>query len=83
MRGFAAAGGLTPVKVFDVDTAWTYPDEATVLRGLASAGVAIRAIEHSGEDAFIAAHRAALAPFRQSDGSFRIGARARCLVAAP
>jgi SAM-dependent methyltransferase len=83
LRAFAAAGGLTPNAVFDVDTHWSYPDEATALRGLGSAGVAVRAIEHAGAEAFVAAHRAALAPFRRPDGSFRIGARFRCLVAAP
>lgn len=83
LRAFAAAGGLTPVSVIDVATHWTYPDEATALRGLGSAGVAIRAAELSGQGALDAAHRAALAPFRRSDGSFRIGARFRCLVAGP
>jgi len=83
LRTFAKAGNLAPGAVFDVETAWSYRDEDTALRGLASAGVAVRAIEHSGEDAFIKAHRAALAPFRQPDGSFRIGARFRCLVATP
>jgi SAM-dependent methyltransferase len=83
LRAFAVAGGLAPGAVFDVDTPWSYHDEATALRGLGSAGVAVRAIAHAGEAAFVAAHRAALAPFRQPDGSFRIGARFRCLVAAP
>jgi SAM-dependent methyltransferase len=83
LRAFTVAGGLTPGAVFDVDTHWVYPDEATGLRGLGSAGVAVRAIEHSGQDAFIDAYRAALAPFRQPDGSFRIAARFRCLVATP
>ncbi len=69
--------------MFDVDTPWFYPDEATALRGQAAAGVAVKAMEHSGEAAFMAATRAALAPFRQPDGSFRIGARFRCLVASP
>lgn len=69
--------------MFDVSTHWFCGNEATALRGLGSSGVAIRAIEHSGADAFVDAHRAALAPFRQPDGSFRIGARFRCLVAAP
>jgi SAM-dependent methyltransferase len=83
LRAFAKAGGLTPGAVFDVDTHWSYPDEATALRGLGSAGVAVRAIEHAGEAAFVAAHRAALSPFRQPDGSFRVAARFRCLVATP
>lgn len=83
LRAFATAGGLTPGMVFDVDCPWFYPDEETALRGVLSSGVAFRAMEHSGEDAVRVAHRAALAPFRQADGSFRIGARFRCLVAAP
>jgi hypothetical protein len=83
LRAFVAAGGLTPGAVFDVDTPWFYPDEATALRGLGSSGAAARAIDHAGEDAFIAAMSDFLAPFRQPDGGFRFGARARCLVAAP
>jgi SAM-dependent methyltransferase len=83
LRAFATAGGLTPGKVFDVDSPWFYPDEETALRGINSSGVAFKAMEHSGEKAVIDAHRAALAPFRQPDGSFRIGASFRCLVAAP
>lgn len=83
LRALVVAGGLTPRDVFDVDTHWYYRSEAAALRGLGSSGVATRAIEHSGAEAFIAAHRAALAPFRQPDDSFRLGARFRCLVAAP
>ena len=83
LRAFASAGGLTPGAVFDVDSPWYYPDEATALRGINSSGVAFKAMEHSGEQAVIDAHRAALAPFRQPDGSYRIGATFRCLVARP
>lgn len=83
LRAFVAAGGLVPGAMFDVDTHWFYRDEDTALRGIASSGVASKAIEHSGEAAFIETHRAAFAPFRQSDGSYRIGARFRCLVASP
>lgn len=83
LRGFATAGGLRPGAVFDVATQWSYPDEPTALRGLNSSGVAFRAMETSGEIELVAAHRAALAPFRQPDGSFRISARFRCLAAAP
>jgi hypothetical protein len=83
LRAFAEAGGLRPVEVLDVDTPWYYRDEATALRGLGSSGVAVRAIAHSGEDAFLFAMRDFLAPLRQRDGSYLIGARARCLVAVP
>lgn len=83
LRSFSAAGGLTPGAVFDVETNWTYRDEETALRGLNSSGVAVRAIENSGQDAVAGAHRAALTPYRQPNGSYRIGACFRCLVAAP
>ncbi len=83
LRAFVKAGGLTPGTMFDVSAHWIYPDEATALRGLNSSGVAYRAMETSGEIEVVSAHRAALAPFRQPDGSFRVGARFRCLVATP
>jgi SAM-dependent methyltransferase len=81
LRAFAGEAGLAPVEVFDVDSPWRYPDLATGLRGLKSAGVAVRAIEHAGEAAVDAAHAKALAPFRQGDGSYKIGATFRCLIA--
>jgi SAM-dependent methyltransferase len=81
LGAFAAAAGLAPGALFDVETTWFYPDEAAALRGLLASGVAARAIEHAGEPAVVAAKRAALAPFRGSDGAFRIGARFRCLAA--
>jgi SAM-dependent methyltransferase len=81
LRAFAAAGGLVPLDMFDVETHFNYPDEATALRGLGSAGVAVRALEHSGEDAFLAAYKAALAPLRRANGSIRASARFRCLSA--
>lgn len=83
LRAFAASGGLKPGAMFDVDTHFFYLDMATALRGLGSSGAAIRAIEHAGQEAFAAAQSAALAPFRQPDGSFRIGAQFRCLLAEP
>lgn len=81
LRAFASAAGLDPAEVFDVDSPWEYADLATALRGLKSHGGAARAIEHSGEDAVDSAHSRALAPFRRRDGSYRIGATFRCLLA--
>jgi hypothetical protein len=80
LRKFAADGDLTPVKVFDVDSPWVYASEATALRGLNSSGITARAMEHAGECAVTRAHAKAIAPFRQSDGSYRIGATFRCLL---
>ena len=83
LRAFVADASLEPVEVFDVDCEWTYSDEATAIRALNSAGVATRAMEHSGEAAVVEAQRVALAPFRQADGRFLIGASFRCLLARP
>lgn len=81
LEELAALSGLTPREVFDVACPWTYPDLATALRGLGSSGIAFKAAETSGQAALDAAHEAALAPFIQPDGSYRIGARFRILVA--
>jgi len=81
LRAFAEAGGLTPLETVDVDTPWHYPDLETALRGMASSGVAVKAAEHSGEDALMSAMTAFLKPFEKPDGSVTFGARARYLIA--
>ncbi len=80
LRSFAAAAGLEPIEMFDVDSPWVYECLTTAMRGLRSSGVAARAIEHSGLEAVDAAQEAALAPFRRENGSYLIRARFRCLV---
>jgi SAM-dependent methyltransferase len=83
LRTFAANAGLTPVEVFDVESPFVYTDEATAVRGLNAAGVAVRAMENSSEQAVTEAHARAIAPFRRPDGSYRIKATFRCLLARP
>ena len=80
LRAFATGAGLDPVEVFDVDSPWQDPDRATALRAAKSAGVAVRAIENSSEDAVDAAFSQAIEPFRQTDGSYLIDATFRCLL---
>jgi hypothetical protein len=67
--------------VLDVESPWHYADLTTALRGLNSSGVAARAIENSSEEEVRRAQTEALARFRQSDGSYRIGATFRYLLA--
>lgn len=81
LRAFASNAGLEPVEVFDVDGPFIYPDQETAVRGLNSSGVAVRAIEHSSEEAVTEAHLKAITPFRNADGSYRINASFRCLLA--
>jgi SAM-dependent methyltransferase len=83
LRKFAEDAGLHPIEVFDVDSAFHYSDLETGVRALNSTGVAIRAMENSSKDAVSQAHREALAPFRQADGSYFAAAKFRCLLARP
>jgi len=83
LRGFAETAGLVPLEVLDVVCEWHYKDLKTALRGLGSSGVAAKASEHTSVDAVNNAHAAALKPFRRSDGSYRLGASFRWLLAAP
>jgi SAM-dependent methyltransferase len=83
LRGLATDAGLMPLDIFDVDSPWQYPDTDTALRGLNSSGVAVRAMESSSEAAVTEAHLRVIAPFERPDGSIRIGARFRCLLARP
>lgn len=80
LEALAQAAGWQALQVHDTQTAWTYPNLDAGLRGLGSSGVAARAVEHSGEQAVAEAHRQALAPFRQADGSYRIGVGFRWLL---
>jgi len=81
LRAFALQSGLNVEAVFDTETPWEYPDLATAQRALKSSGVAARAIEHSGEVAVEEAYAKVLAAFRREDGSYRINATFRCLLA--
>ena len=83
LRKFASDAGLRPGDVFDVEAPFAYPDEATALRAFNASGVAARARENSSETAVTEAHAKAIAPFRRADGSYRIKASFRCLLARP
>jgi SAM-dependent methyltransferase len=83
LRKFAEDAGLRPIEVFDVAGPFHYPELETGVRALNSAGVAARAMENSSEEAVSQAHRDALVPFRQADGTYRVAATFRCLLALP
>jgi SAM-dependent methyltransferase len=81
LRRLAKHVGLMVMEVQDIPATIVYPDLATALRGLNASGVAARAIQVAGEDAVTAAHTAALSPFRASEGTYRIAAGFRLLLA--
>jgi SAM-dependent methyltransferase len=81
LQGFAASAALTPEKVLDIPCGWFYGSLEEGIRGLGSSGVAARARNHSGDEAVNRAHAEVLSSFRQPDGSYRIAALFRCLLA--
>ena len=83
LRTLAQRAGLQPLEIADVTCHWVYPDLATALRGLGSSGVAVKAAQASSQETVDEAHAAALAPFRQPQGGYRVGASFRWLLAAP
>jgi len=74
--------GLHPESFHEVDTPFEYPNLETALRGLLSAGPAVRAIETSGEAEAIRAVTEVLAGFRRPDGSYRMNNTYMFLVAS-
>lgn len=81
LEALATQAGLTPTKVVDVDCPWVYRDEATALRGLLSAGPAMRAIQHAGEQAARDAVAKAIAPFKTASGGYELQNKFRYLIA--
>lgn len=82
LTAFVEGSGLRPLEIQDVECVWRYPDLVTGLRGLAAAGVAVRAAENSSDADVDRVHGAALAPFAKADGSYEIRAVFRWMTAA-
>jgi SAM-dependent methyltransferase len=80
---FAKDGGLEADDVIDVECPWFYPDVETAIKGLSSTGVAAKAIMAVGQAAVDEAHANAIAPYKQANGSVRIGSTFRALLAHP
>ncbi|HTV79772.1 MAG TPA: hypothetical protein VMF03_16075 [Steroidobacteraceae bacterium] len=81
LNAFATGAGLTPVDVFDISAPLDYPDLATAIRALNASCGSVRVMELSSEQAVSDVYVKALAPFRQSDGSYHVSANFRCLLA--
>lgn len=72
LAALAREAGLTPGGVHEVECPFEYPGLATALRGLLSAGPAVKAIETSGEARVREAVTRALDPYRLSSGGYRL-----------
>jgi len=82
LDAFVRAAGLTPRSVDEVECPLEYPDLATALRGLLSAGPAVRAIQTSGEERVRDTVVRTLAPYRLSSGGYRLEHSFLFMVAA-
>jgi SAM-dependent methyltransferase len=72
LEALLTKAGLTPTPRRVIAAPWVYPDEETMLEGLMSAGPSVAAITHTSERVVREALRDVCAPFRRSDGSFRM-----------
>jgi SAM-dependent methyltransferase len=70
LEDLARAAGLEPRAAGSVAARWEYPDRVTALRGMLSAGPAVKAIEHAGEARVEAAVADAAAPYRTAAGGY-------------
>jgi len=60
--------GFTIIENIDITSIWDYPNAETALKGLLSAGPAVKAIEHSGFDKVYKTISEAIKPYTQADG---------------
>lgn len=81
LEDLARRAGLTPLRHGAADCRWSYPDEATALRGLLSSGPSAIAIATSGEAAVRKAVGQALAAFTKADGRIEMNNRFIYLIA--
>jgi SAM-dependent methyltransferase len=82
LESLAREAGLVPDQVRDVDGPFVYADESTALRGLLSAGPAVRAIQTAQDEAPVrAAVLEAIAPYRRHDSGYRLENTFRYVIA--
>jgi SAM-dependent methyltransferase len=83
LEAFFAAAGLAVADVADVPCTFAYPDTATAVTALSSAGPIARVAEHAGWDAVRADIEQFLAPRRRPDGAYAIRNPFRYAMSAP
>jgi SAM-dependent methyltransferase len=81
MAALVSKAGFEILAETDVPARWEYPDEPSALRGMLSAGPAVRVIQHAGETQALRAVRAALASYKQPHGGYRLENTFRFVIA--
>jgi hypothetical protein len=83
LEQFFASADLMVAEVADVECTFAYPDTATAIAALSSAGPVVRIAEHAGADAVRADIEAFLAGRVRPDGSYAIRNPFRYAMSAP
>jgi SAM-dependent methyltransferase len=83
LESMATEAGLEPRTSFDVSWAFEYPDEETLGRGMMSAGGIAKLVGPTREAAVRRQIVEALAPYRTTDGGYRLENEFHFLVARP
>ena len=83
LEEFFASAGLEVADVADVMCTFAYPDTATAIRALSSAGPVVRIAEHAGTEAVRLDIEAFLAQQVRSDGTYAIRNPFRYAVSTP
>ena len=81
MEHFKEAAVVRLDSVTDIPALWTYPDLATVLKGLLSAGPTAKAIEQSVFAKVYRTVKDAIKPYLQSDGRLVYRNKFRVVIA--
>jgi SAM-dependent methyltransferase len=83
LSDFFAAAGLEVAEVTDVMCVFAYPNTATAVRALSSAGPVVAVAEHAGSEAVRGEIEAFLAGHVQPDGTYAIRNTFRFAVSGP
>jgi hypothetical protein len=83
LKAFFSAAGLEVAEISDVSCTFAYPDTATALTALSSAGPVVRVAEHAGWDAVRADIQSFLAGHIHADGTYTINNPFRYAVSEP
>jgi SAM-dependent methyltransferase len=81
LEGLATEAGLTPESAFDTSWAYEYADQGAMLRGLLAPGGLALIAEEAGDGRVERAIVEAVAPYRGSDGGYRLENEWHFLVA--
>jgi SAM-dependent methyltransferase len=82
LEALAAEAGLDPQEAAEVECPFDYPELETALRGLLSAGPAVKAIATAGEERVREVVTEAIAPYRSAGGGYRLENTFRYVLAA-